>query len=454
MPSIISPRNKLVFPRSYRKQPKYLLDLAHPLSRGLVGCWPLGDSPNSINRDLSPFGRDMLPVGTPASASPGSHHGGLALSTNAQGVYLETAFPQTPYPVTMTVWANLLVNASTAGYMFTLSNTIGASERLAIISGNNITIQGYDGTNERKLHTTGNGGDNIWRHYAFVAVNSSTYLLYIDGVLQSLTADQSGNPVPSALNQANIGTLVYSGGNFQPFGGLLEGARVYNRALTQDEISLLFAEPYAGLYAFPANLVGAAGASLSVGTAAGAGAAAGVGSAQVFSVGAAVGAGLASGVALSASMAVGTAAGAGAATGFGTGGRLSIGSAVGAGQASASAIRGILAVGSAAGAGSATATPPLAPSKGVATGAGSARGAGHMVGRILPFDIDRAWAVDINGDVIDAVQYDPITLTLRVIYVLPLTVDVGNMPMSITNTIGGSPDPQGYTLGLVAAAAN
>lgn len=106
------------------------------------------------------------------------------------------------------------------------------------------------------------------------------------------------------------------------------------------------------------------------------------------------------------------------------------------------------------GVGGAFATPPLAPSVAAARGSGAAHGSGRMVGRSLPFDIDRAWGIDINGDVIDAVQYDPITHVLRVIYVLPLTVDVGNLPMSVTNTIQSSPDPQASTLAIVAAASN
>lgn len=193
----------------------------------------------------------------------------------------------------------------------------------------------------------------------------------------------------------------------------------------------------------------------SVGSAAGTSAASAI-SANTSSVsGTAAGAGIATGISVGGQQAVGTAVGIGVANAVSLIQRTSIGSAVGIGAAVGISPILKLAVGSAVGAGVAGATSTSKSfAAGYSSGRGSARGIGRMVGRSLPFNIDRAWAIDINGSIIDAAQYDPITHTLRVIYVPPLAVDVGNQPTSITNTIQSSADPQAYVLALVASAAN
>lgn len=169
-------------------------------------------------------------------------------------------------------------------------------------------------------------------------------------------------------------------------------------------------------------------------------------------VGTATGSGGASAISANLALSVGSAVGAGVATSIGISGKPAVGIASGAGVVSGVGIYSVLSVGRAAGRGIASGVS--ASSAAFSSGRGRAQAIGFMVGRSLPFDIDRAWAVDINGSIIDTVQYDPITHTLRVIYVVLLVVDVGNMPMSITNTIQSSPDPQASTLAIVAAAGN
>lgn len=262
MAKLFSPRNKLVLPRGIIKQPQYLLDSSHPLSRGLIGCWPLGDSPNSINKDLSLCGRNMSVGGTAASANPGSHHGGLAFSTNARAAYPTTAFPLLSYPLTMVVWANYPSAPGFAdGYIFMSLSASGANQgwSLEIANGagtNGVYIQCSDTTNTRKLHSTVVPTANAWHQYVGVFQDSSTFILYVDGALQSLTADSTQNPVPTLGDTVTIGNYIYIGGNYHILNGFVEGGRVYNRALSQSEISWLYAEPYAGLVPANANLFG------------------------------------------------------------------------------------------------------------------------------------------------------------------------------------------------------
>jgi hypothetical protein len=255
MARTIAPRIGAVRPRGYRKPSTLVLDPFHPLSRGLISCWPLGDSPAGINSDISQFGRHMSVAGTPAAAPVGSHHGGLAFSTNSGAASVSTPYSFPGYPVTLSVWANYPTTpgAGVTGYLLNLSQTTGSQQGLNIqvagSPGSAIYIQGYDGSNERKMHTVASlPSAAVWHHYVAVFLNSTTYLLYIDGVLQSMSTDVNNNPSPTAMNLAAAGLYTYSGGSLFAFSGYLEGARIYNRALSQAEVSWLYAEPYAGIF--------------------------------------------------------------------------------------------------------------------------------------------------------------------------------------------------------------
>lgn len=117
---------------------------------------------------------------------------------------------------------------------------------------NGVYVQCADGSgNTRKLHSTANPSSNVWHQYVGVFKDSANYFLYIDGVLQSLSADNTNNPNPVLIDRFTIGNYLYSGGNYHIFNGALEGARLYNRELMQADVTQLYGEPYAGV--MPAN---------------------------------------------------------------------------------------------------------------------------------------------------------------------------------------------------------
>ena len=60
--------------------------------------------------------------------------------------------------------------------------------------------------------------------------------LYIDGVLEA--TDNVSNIVGFNINQADIGYEV--GGTAYYFSGKMDNYRIYNRALTQAEITLIY----------------------------------------------------------------------------------------------------------------------------------------------------------------------------------------------------------------------
>ena len=85
-------------------------------------------------------------------------------------------------------------------------------------------------------------GADTWQHICFVCSNQTAYM-YLNGVLQTnFTYDIGWDSVStSKTGTASIGARI-QGGNPWNFPGSIAGLRIYNRALTADEISALAAE--------------------------------------------------------------------------------------------------------------------------------------------------------------------------------------------------------------------
>lgn len=250
-----SPRNKFLRPRGYTKQLSYTLDSSHPLSHGLIGCWLTGESPAGSIKDYSGRGQTMSVLGTPSTILQASHHGGQAFSCNGRNCYGTGSFYTITYPLTLSVWVYYLGNPGFGDEYEFISLTdrtgTGSSYEISVFNGvgfSHLSCIAYDGTNYRKLQTASAPTSIGWYHVAAVFKDSSTFSLYLNGVLQTVSTSTggSGTPHPSPLTNANLGVYLVAGPGKQ-FNGYLEGGRVYNRALSQDEINILYTEPYAGL---------------------------------------------------------------------------------------------------------------------------------------------------------------------------------------------------------------
>jgi hypothetical protein len=101
-----------------------------------------------------------------------------------------------------------------------------------------IRCQIYDGTNYHQVKTS-TITQNEWYHIMCTrdsSKGSSQQLtLYVNGVQDSITTYEVGNPQDIAVAEpAYIGLGVYQGNRF--FNGTIDKVRIYNRALTADEI--------------------------------------------------------------------------------------------------------------------------------------------------------------------------------------------------------------------------
>lgn len=77
-----------------------------------------------------------------------------------------------------------------------------------------------------------------WANIAFTVATDRTIRFYMNGIFISNVVDINGlKPASTLLNVSRIGGGYSSGGNYYPFQGFISATRIYNRVLTDSEIS-------------------------------------------------------------------------------------------------------------------------------------------------------------------------------------------------------------------------
>lgn len=251
-------RNTLVFPRGYTKldTSRYTgVDPKHPLSRGLIGFWPLGDSRFTAQRDLGPLGINAALTAN-ATALNITPFGGNSLTIGVAN------FPQ----VTNSIFLNLAGPVSLVAWVLNANNYAAGNRIFGCLSGS--PFNGYEiGSNGGNSYfQTGNAGtlaladystsnlvSNVWYHFVGT-YDGSNGAFYQNGFLGGAFSGAS-NAIGATSQPLNFcGTSPNDGGN--EITGLIFGFRVYNRALSQDEVNWLYVEPMAGAISVPASFVG------------------------------------------------------------------------------------------------------------------------------------------------------------------------------------------------------
>lgn len=123
--------------------------------------------------------------------------------------------------------------------------------RIGATSNSGMTSGGSFGT-----INTPNPSLNVWHQFALTYCREGGIGLsyYLDGVFQSSNSTVGGAPDVNAASNFRIGTINTIGGQY--WDGYLENIRIYNRCLNAAEIKALYVEPWAGVYAANAFLVG------------------------------------------------------------------------------------------------------------------------------------------------------------------------------------------------------
>jgi len=217
-----------VTPTEFKSLPASLL--------GLVGYWRFEDQVGTTMVDSSGQGNDGTLMGK----------GRRALGKFGQGLELDgaTALVQVPHAPALNpgtsnfslsiwvrnrkqdVWNWNLFFKDDGKFQSYYYFGVGSKPRFEFSTGDaKVTIDGQTGVN-----------DNRWHH--LVAVRNATYSaqLYVDGVL-----DSSASCAPSQNTSIRTTTpLIIGAGNNNFYSGLIDDVRVYNRALSAEDVRQLY----------------------------------------------------------------------------------------------------------------------------------------------------------------------------------------------------------------------
>ncbi len=211
---------------------------------GLTAHYPLDNNGN----DISGNNYNGVPSNVTAVADRmGTANSAYQFSSTSSVVTLNNNSPIISNTVfSISAWANMY---NTGGG--TSSNVSTIFSQRDNSTGNVSTIvlnsEASSGTARFNLRTYGNSGQNVqgpnagysnWVHYTGVS-DGSTIKLYINGNLVGTSPISSLGSVTTSIDHVEIGRQSYGGGVGGSLYGVIDDVRIYNRALTSDEVEYL-----------------------------------------------------------------------------------------------------------------------------------------------------------------------------------------------------------------------
>lgn len=231
---------------SYKLGSGFVAELQHSINlyvepAGLTGYWPMNEGTGPTVHDASGNNDDGTTVNSPSWVTGKI---GDALSFNGTNQYVAinnfSAGPAINGTQTISAWFFLNSTSSTQD-IATIYNGGSAANQLRINS-DTLQVSSWGGTN--LVNSSKAVSANFW-HQAVFTYNGSVADIYLDG---NLVGQSTNTPQSGASSKFYIGT--YGTGEY--FNGDIDEVKVFNRALSQDEVT---ANYEAGLAGFDSGLV-------------------------------------------------------------------------------------------------------------------------------------------------------------------------------------------------------
>jgi len=202
------------------------------LWKGCVGAWNAGLGPSGLTlRDQSGLGNNgTLTNGPTFAASQGKY----AMNLDGVNDYVSIASGIVFAPVfTISAFVSPSVLSGYRRIFCAEQAGTGYGYTLGLV-GSKVWLQDYSASaNIFPSATTGDLVVNVWSHVAFVSYSSSLRKLFFNGT--EVLSDTQAGASSIATTRAFIGQTQ----NVQFFSGFIDDVRIYNRALSPDEIRTL-----------------------------------------------------------------------------------------------------------------------------------------------------------------------------------------------------------------------
>lgn len=257
---------------------------AHPLMRGIAGWWLFNEGGGSRINDISGNNRRGVLTGVAQSSTSGwsgGHSGSSVLFDGTDdyvtsiGSVADFSFVQNTLIFSISGWIQI---SNLANRNFILGPTGASAEKgflfgwdtfSSAVGDHALRFVGFLGTGGVFVvdaHSNNNATilDNNWHHVAVVstaaAANKITF--YVDGVAKTTTYNAAFNAVSSgdSTRLLTLGALNSATPPLLPFGGSIDDIRIWNRALSQNEIWQLYSDPYVMFNRNPYRWFAASGA--------------------------------------------------------------------------------------------------------------------------------------------------------------------------------------------------
>ena len=223
--------------------------LYNDVTSGLVGQWKLDEDIGTTTYDTSGNGNDGTLYNAPARLSSTNCIIGSCLSLGGTNQYVQVVSTSTLDgfgSMTISMW--IKPNAL-SGYQSLVEKNYSSGYEL-ILNGSSIDSNAKIGsTYYPHIATGGSVQTGTWTFVSLV-YNGSTLLLYKDAQVVATTTGLSG-PIASSTGNLFVGER---GGSALPFNGYIDDIRIYNRALSINELKGLYESPIYSRYFFVDNV--------------------------------------------------------------------------------------------------------------------------------------------------------------------------------------------------------
>jgi hypothetical protein len=201
-----------------------------------VGYWPFEDVTNGTTPDASGKGHDGALINTPVPVA-GRNGNALRFAASNQWVDAGSSILDTTGNYSVSAWVTIDHPGDAFETAMSQDNASGTSEFFLQYSGADHRFA-FSVIGSRALAPT---APNPGQWYHLVGVRDTQHnqlLLYVDGTLTGVAAYCPG---AAATGHTVLGRAQYQDNQVDFWGGMIDQAHVYDRALSADEIAALFA---------------------------------------------------------------------------------------------------------------------------------------------------------------------------------------------------------------------